>query len=248
VAKTTNFIYHLEKLFRTYFRRILLAKAMLVNFRGRQMAEIVEYSQSDREAVREICFRTGFLGKSLAGIIDYKDLFVDLATHYFLDARKSCIFVAKDSGRVIGYGVIIDDVKEYKISSTKYYIYRVFLDVVRFRLFRKKEFLYYTRLLLYYLKGDFTLPEFYEYPALLHINISDGYQGLGIGSRLFESMFAGLKSKSCSGVQLQTHSANEKSVGFFKKHGFAELASKETKFYQTYGAGVVKTIAMGKKF
>ena len=109
------------------------------------MIEIVEYSEADREAVREICFQTGFLGGTLDGIIDNKDLFLDLATHYFLDVKKDFILTAKDSGKVVGYLFVTPEKQKFKASSTKYYIFRVLIDVFRFRLFSKKEYKYYIR-------------------------------------------------------------------------------------------------------
>jgi ribosomal protein S18 acetylase RimI-like enzyme len=211
------------------------------------MIEICEYNDNYREDIRRICFQTGFHGKSLEEIIDYKDLFIDLSTHYFLDAGTSHIYVAKDGQKIVGYVMVIPDTKKYKRSSFIYYIYRVFLDVVRLRLFGKKERDFYVRLMIYYLKGELTLPEFDEYPSLLHINVAPGYQGQGIGGKLFEAMFDCLRKLGCPGVQLQTTSANEKSVGFFKRYGFEELASKKTSFYKPFGYPAVQTIVMGKK-
>jgi ribosomal protein S18 acetylase RimI-like enzyme len=212
------------------------------------MIEIREYRGGDRDAVRQICSDTGFLGNSIKKIIDYTDLFIDLDTNFFLNDKNTCIYVATDNEKVVGYVLLTPDVKRYKKLSTKYYMYRVFLDVIRFRLFRKKEYMYYVRLLIYYLKGEFTLPEFYDYPALLHINVAPGHQEQGIGRMLFDALFACVRKFNCPAVQLKTTSANEKSVGFFKKFGFEELTSKETSFYKPYGLAAVRTIVMGKKF
>ena len=212
------------------------------------MIGIREYSSGDIEAVRQICSETGFLGNSIENIIDYKDLFIDLDINYFLNDKNTCIYVATDREKVVGYVILTPDIMRYKKLSTKYYIYRVFLDVIRFRLFRKKEYMYYVRLFIYYLKGEFTLPEFDEYPAILHINVAPGHQGRGIGKMLFDAMFECLRKFNSPGIQLQTTSANENSVGFFKKFGFEELASKETSFYKPYGFNAVRLIVMGKKF
>jgi len=50
----------------------------------------------------------------LEPIIDYADLFLDLSTHYFLDAGTSHIYVAKDNEKIIGYVMVIPDAKKFQ--------------------------------------------------------------------------------------------------------------------------------------
>ncbi len=211
------------------------------------MVEIAKFTDADRDAVRDICFRTGFLGRSMEGIIDYGDLFLDLSLNYFFTYGGDCRVVAREDEKTVGYVLVATDKNDYYAYNRSYYIKRAVSDVAAFRLFRKKELKYYARMLLYYLNGELKMPEFEEYPALLHVNVAPGRRRAGIGGKMFEEAFKCLEKSGCPGVQLQTTSANDTATPFFKKHGFIELASKETNFYKAYGMGTVRLIAMGKK-
>ncbi len=208
--------------------------------------EVVKYSEADRAAVRDICFRTGFLGATLEGIVNNKDLFIDLSTHYFLDVMESGVFIAREDGRVAGYLFVADE-KAFGRFSRKYYIRRVAADVLRLRIFNKKDFKFYVGIFRSYFRHEFDFGTFPEYPAVLHVNILKEYQGSGVGEMLFGEMFEHLRALGRPGVRLQTTTANPHSVHFFKKHGFEELASKETKFYIPYGYAGVRNVVMGLK-
>lgn len=211
------------------------------------MLEIAKYSDTDRDAVRDICFQTGFLGRSMEEIVDHGALFLDLSLNYFFTRGGDCRIVARENGKTVGYVLVATDKNDYFAYNKVYYIKRTAAEVATLRLFRKKERKYYARMLMYYLNGELKMPEFKDYPALLHINVAPGHQHKGIGGKMFEEMFACLEKSDCTGVQLQTTSANSTAAPFFKTHGFIELASKETGFYKAYGTGDVRLIAMGKK-
>ncbi len=65
---------------------------------------IRRYQASDEEAVRAICYATGFLGESADRWLDLnRRLFTDLWLCYYLYHEPESTFVAEVDGRVVGY-------------------------------------------------------------------------------------------------------------------------------------------------
>ena len=61
------------------------------------------YRPEDREAVRQICCETGFLGEPIDPIFQDHDLFADLITEPYLTIEPEWALVAESDNRVIGY-------------------------------------------------------------------------------------------------------------------------------------------------
>lgn len=211
------------------------------------MIRIAKYAPEDRAEVRRICFETGFLGRPLHGIVDNRDFFLDLATHYYLDVEPAGIFVAKDGAAVAGYILVRSKMAAFEALERNYFILRSLRQLFRFWQFSRKDVRYYLGYLLSYLRGEFRYPVFEEYPAVLHINVSAECHGKGVGNMLFDAMFSYLKEQNCPGVQLRTTSENANAFTFFTKHGFRTLASNESNFYTAFGYGKVHNVLMGRK-
>lgn len=211
------------------------------------MIEITNYTPADRNGIRKICFDTGFLGGPLTRIVDNKEFFLDLGTHYFLDVDTTGLIVAKDGNEVAGYLFIEEDKTRHDRALIKYYILRILAEIPRFWNFSTRDVKYYFGVFKAWLHRDYFFSDFEEYPAVLHINIAEKYQGARLGDKLFAAMFQRLKEQNCPGVQLQTTTANEKALRFFKRHGFVELTSRDATFYRSYGRRGIRNIVMGCK-
>jgi hypothetical protein len=74
----------------------------VVAFTGTSVT-IRKYRESDRDEVRRICCDTGFLGESIEGIYQDRELFADLFTNVYLDYEPDWSLVAESEGRVGGY-------------------------------------------------------------------------------------------------------------------------------------------------
>ena len=59
-----------------------------------------------------------------------------------------------------------------------------------------------------------------KYPAHLHINICDTYQGQGVGTDLVRHFLQRLNQLNIKGVHIIT-SANSRNVSFYQRNGFA---------------------------
>lgn len=61
------------------------------------------YQPSDREAIRDLCCRTGFLGKPIDPVFEDRELFADFLTEYYLRCEPDSAFVVIVDNEVKGY-------------------------------------------------------------------------------------------------------------------------------------------------
>jgi hypothetical protein len=61
------------------------------------------YQASDRDAVRELCCRTGFLGNPVDPVYEDRELFADFLTTYYTDHEPESFFVLEVDGELKGY-------------------------------------------------------------------------------------------------------------------------------------------------
>ncbi len=69
------------------------------------------------------------------------------------------------------------------------------------------------------------LPFYKKYPAHLHINLLDGYQGKGYGGELMKTLLAKLREMNLPGVVLIVDGDNTGAQRFYKREGFKKLLS-----------------------
>ena len=61
------------------------------------------YRPADREAIRDLCCRTGFLGKPIDPVFEDRELFADFLTDYYLTCEPDSAFVVTIDDAVKGY-------------------------------------------------------------------------------------------------------------------------------------------------
>ena len=64
---------------------------------------IRSYRASDREAVRQLCCQTGFLGEPIDPVYEDHELFADFLTTYYTDHEPESSFVLELGGEISGY-------------------------------------------------------------------------------------------------------------------------------------------------
>ncbi len=62
-----------------------------------------KYAPRDREAVRQLCCDTGFLGDPIDPVFEDRELFADYLTSYYTDAEPESALVLEHGGTVKGY-------------------------------------------------------------------------------------------------------------------------------------------------
>lgn len=190
------------------------------------MVQIRGYQPQDRNAVINICWRTGYMGESAAGRFDDPYLFGLLFCVYYIDYEPKNCFVAEDekTGQVIGYILSSLDSKKQEEQFRKNMIRKIAVRAFLYTLWRHPR----TFRVFWHFKknGEEETKILNEevllapYPAHLHIDIIPDYQRQGIGTQLMETLENHLKDHNVKGVHLGTSERNTKAVQFYRKLDF----------------------------
>jgi ribosomal protein S18 acetylase RimI-like enzyme len=178
------------------------------------------YVADDRAAVRDISYRTGFMGESAESFWGHKESWADLWTSYYTDREPQSLYVATMDDTVVGYlaGCMdtaamtpsTDEIMQAMIRKhwllfrpgTARFLYRGMLDTIRDR---------------QRASGEFIDP---RWPAHLHIDLLPAARGTGLGGSLIERWPDRLKESGSPGCHLLTLIENRRALSFFEKMGF----------------------------
>ncbi len=181
------------------------------------------FEEKDRPDVREIAWKTAFMGQPASVFFEDKEVLCDLLTRYFTDYEPQSSFVAESEGRVVGYVIGALDARHLK----RVFILRMLLPLLLKALARgtfltKKNILFLRGFLVSFFKGELSAPDFSGgYPATLHINLDDAQRRFGTGGALMAAFLELLREKKVAGVHMATMS--EAGASFFKKQGFTAV-------------------------
>ncbi|MDR3217159.1 MAG: GNAT family N-acetyltransferase [Clostridiaceae bacterium] len=168
------------------------------------MITVRKYREADKENLQKICIATG------PGIKNERHRLSQLALYcdYFADCEPENIFIAADEAdNAVGYILCCTNFAGFKTAMKKHYFkFTCRYDIVKWLMCRAELIM------------DEKL--FKDYGAFLHIDILDGYQRAGVGTRLMDALLALLLEKGIKGVTLGVGSDNVKGVSFYKKYGF----------------------------
>ena len=181
------------------------------------MITIRAYKSDDLESVRDVCHKTAHTKTYQKN----KDLVTTMYLDYYAIEEPEYVFVAVDeTDTPIGYVLCSVDYDKF---------HKVFIEKYASKI--KKRFP-----IDYYNKKSFEpkilkkhLP---QYPAHLHIDILDGYQGQGVGRKLLDALFNKLKEDNIPGVCLVAAKSNKNACGFYEHMGFQKIGS-------VFGIGVI---------
>ena len=189
---------------------------------------IRSYRQEDEAAVEEITYRTGFKGEDLTdrGFIDDKRLCFLMSIYYYVRYEPEHFFVAVDAddGAVVGFIGGTPDTRAQKRQFALKIIPRIVLRTLFYTIWRYPQS-FRTMVGMRHMADSLEDRETAaaiqsEYPAHLHINLLEAYQGQGIGTRLMHHFERHLIDQGVSGVHLGTTNHNRKAVPFYVKMGF----------------------------
>lgn len=170
---------------------------------------IRSYNEKDRNYIREICLETCTDERLLAK----PDLLYLLYVDYYTDLQPNRIFVAADEKDVCrGYILCSLNPKEYITQYEAKY-----LPIIR---------QYYPEYVSV-AKTEFFIERIFgrEYPAHLHIDITESFQRKGVGGRLLRALETHLIQEGIKGLRLGCAENNEKGVNFYDTHGFKRLVT-----------------------
>ncbi|MFW9992421.1 MAG: GNAT family N-acetyltransferase [Candidatus Odinarchaeota archaeon] len=207
-------------------------------------------SNKDREDIRKICYKTGYMGEDLTGkeLFNDQKLFGYLFCLYYLMYELQHCFVAENTeiGRVVGYVIGTDDSEKQYSQFRKKMIPRIVLRVLMVSWWKYPESFRMIRHLQKLEEGSTeTISIEKDYPAHLHINVLSDYQGIGVGSRLLEKFEQHMEDLKVPGIHLGTSSKNVKAIPFYRKHGYKVIHEQEGAMWP--GETGVKGLIFAKK-
>jgi ribosomal protein S18 acetylase RimI-like enzyme len=188
---------------------------------------IRKYEKSDRNAVREITYRTGFKGEDLTdqGYCDDRELWFLIFIDYYCRYEPGNFFVIQDmaTAAVVGFICGTLDTRAQKARFWKTMTWRIALRaflVTSWRYWRSFKNLIAMQGMAGADDRELALSIQRQYPAHLHINVLPEYHGMGLGTLLVTHFENHLVAQGVPGVHLQTSNYNRKAVPFYKKLGY----------------------------
>ncbi len=186
---------------------------------------IREYQPGDRDAVRWICFATGYMGEPIDW--QWRDMpsFADLFSGYYTDHEPGSSFVGEVGGRVAGYLLGCEDTSKVSNLATV---------AVRHALGRMLLVRPGTAGVMRRMVTDTVVdavrnrslpppPAFLDarWPAHLHVDLLPEARGMGMGAALVRGWLSRLRATGSRGCHIETLAENERAVRFFGAMGFA---------------------------
>jgi ribosomal protein S18 acetylase RimI-like enzyme len=179
------------------------------------------YRPQDRDAVRRICFETGFMGEPCDWYWRDFESFADMWTAYYTDREPETLFVAvDDNDRVLGYvaGCVDTANAPSMREALGRHLYR------RFLLYRPGTAGFLWRGMLDSLRdrngndGELRDP---RWPSHLHIDLLPEGRGQGVGAALMDEVIERFQARGSPGCHLSTLDENVGAIAFFESQGFS---------------------------
>ncbi|MEO1058220.1 MAG: GNAT family N-acetyltransferase [Actinomycetota bacterium] len=177
---------------------------------------IRRYQPADRDALYDICLRTGDSGNDATGQYESPTLLGDIYVGPYVEFEPELARVLARNDTPVGYVIGTTD-------STRFFdrCAREWIDPM---LERQPEL---TRPPLARRADDLRPPQHAEllidYPAHLHIDLLPDAQGGGWGRRLITAWLAEVWRRQIAGVHLGVGRNNVRAIGFYGHVGFVEL-------------------------
>ena len=208
---------------------------------------IRKFEKKDRDQVRSISHDTAFMGQPASLFFEGREIICDALNLYFTDYEPESCFVAEANSTVVGYLIGAKS----KITAENFFKDRVILylfwKALRSGVFlKRKNIAFIFSCLQAFLTGGLATPDFTkEYPATLHINISEKYRGKNIGTALISAYLGYLKQSLVPGVHLATLS--QAGADFFAKQSFQLLYEGKRPYFRRILQKDVPLYIYGKK-
>ena len=187
-------------------------------------AVIRAYRAADRSSVRDVCYRTGYLGEPIDWQWFDVESFADMFSGYYTDREPESALVVEINGVVCGYLLgCVDTERAWSAGTvaarhilrrgiafrpgTAGVIWRTIGDTIGDVLHRRFD----PREL------EFSDP---RWPAHMHVDLLERARGAGVGHRLVRSWLDTLRDLGVPGCHVQTFAENARAMRFFESEGF----------------------------
>ncbi|MGK3090752.1 GNAT family N-acetyltransferase [Streptomyces sp. WAC01490] len=182
------------------------------------------YRPEDRDALFDICVRTGHEGGDSRHLYEDPDLLPNIFAAPYVVLEPDLAFVVEDGGRAVGYILGTADtasfVARYRAEWLPGLVDRYPAPVQPHSPSTPAEMM--TGLM--HDPERMALPELDAYPAHLHIDLLPSHQRYGYGRRLMETFLDALHARGVPAVHLSMLTANTPARAFYDRVGFHEIA------------------------
>jgi len=182
------------------------------------------YHTTDREAVREIAYQSGFMGDPADWYWRDFPSFADIWTSYYTDREPESAFVAESEGRVVGY--LLGCVESTRAPSPAVALAR---QTIRRQLFLRPGTAGFLWRSVWDAARQRPVPTGEvadpRWPSHLHMNLLREARGRGAGAQLVTAWFARLRMVGSPGCYLGTLAENRAARAFFARMGFHDLGA-----------------------
>jgi hypothetical protein len=193
--------------------------------------EIRPYERRDREAVRNLCCDTGFLGQPIDPVFEDRELFADYLTSYYTDIEPESSFVVVQDGVVKGYLLGSRRPLRQKIYDLVQNLGLFVRGMMRFPRYRKES----RDFVLWILRDSWKeVPVTPPKTAHFHFNLLPEVQSVAGTRALLGEYFDYLRAAGEKAVfgQVVTFSGR-RGTRLFERYGFQVLERKEITKYRT---------------
>lgn len=193
---------------------------------------IRHYQPTDQSDIFRIASDTAFFGEPVEAFLEDRNLYNDAFARYYTVYETSLVWVAEDTGGMIGFLLGCADTSVQAIKWRGYIIRTVLLRAIsgKYRL-GKRTGSFAVNMLMGKLRGEEPAVNVNEYPAHLQIDVKQGFRGEGVGKRLIEAYLDQLHEMKVRGVHLETTSHNEAACHLYEKIGFGLLDEHPNRFW-----------------
>ncbi len=211
--------------------------------------KIRPYSPNDRQAVRNICCDTGFMGDPIDPVYNDRDAFADFFTRYYTDCEPENAIVAEDDGRVVGYLLGCFKVKSARNRQAWIIVTRTVPKIFG-RLLTGK----YTRASIKFLswflfKAAGETPKSVPGAAHFHVNMYKEYRTGFAGRRLIFPFVNRAAERGFPGVygQMQVYE-DRRAEKVFGRYGFKFIDRKKITKFKDFHDETVWVATIFKEF
>ncbi|WP_432151590.1 GNAT family N-acetyltransferase [Streptomyces sp. bgisy029] len=185
------------------------------------------YRPEDRDALFDICVRTGHEGGDSRHLYEDPDLLPNIFAAPYVTLEPELAFVVEDGGRAVGYILGTADTASFVARYRSEWLPRLAdrypAPVQPQSPSTPAEMM--TGLL--HAPERMVLPELDAYPAHLHIDLLPSHQRYGYGRALMETFLGALRAQGVPAVHLSMVTANTAARAFYDRVGFHEIAVPE---------------------
>lgn len=195
-------------------------------FRTVRHVVVRPYRAADRARVRDIAYRTGFLGEPADCYWRDVESFANVWTGYYTDREPQSAFVAERHGSVVGY--LLGCVDSSHAESPKDALVREIRR--RLLIVRPGTAGFLWRSIVDGLRGvEAPSGELGDarWPAHLHIDLLPEARRGGVGTALMRAWLGRLRSLGVPGCHLVTLHENRPAIAFFERLGFRRHGSTQ---------------------